>query len=45
MSLKRLKFEKKYRLYFFPLPQISSFSLGQKECANYEKIAYYECAY
>ena len=28
-----------------PLPQISTFSLGQKACAYYEKSAYYECAY
>ena len=28
-----------------PLLQISTFSLGQKGCAYYEKSAYYECAY
>ena len=28
-----------------PLSQISTFSLGQKGCAYYEKSAYYECAY
>ena len=27
-----------------PLPQISTFSLGQKGCAYYEKSAYYEWA-
>ena len=34
---------KKYRLFIFrnpPLPQISTFSLGQKGCAYYEKSAY-----
>ena len=28
-----------------PLLPISTFSLGQKGCAYYEKSAYYECAY
>ena len=28
-----------------PLPQISTFSLGQKGCAFYGKSAHYECAY
>ena len=48
MSLKRLNFVKNTRYLFFrnpPLLQISTFSLGQKGCAYYEKSAYYECAY
>ena len=48
MSLKRLNFEKNTGYLFFrnpPLLQISTFSLGQKGCAYYEKSAYYECAY
>ena len=28
-----------------PIPQISTFSLGQKGCAYYGKSAYFECAY
>ena len=48
MSLKRLNVEKNTGYLFFrnpPLLQISTFSLGQKGCAYYEKSAYYECAY
>ena len=48
MSLKRLNFEKKSGYLIFrnpPLLQISTFSLGQRGCANYEKSAYYEYAY
>ena len=46
-SLTRLN-DKKYKLFIFrnpPLPQINTFSLGQKECAYYGKSAYYEYAY
>ena len=48
MSLKRLNIEKNPGYLFFrnpPLLQISTFSLGQKVCAYYEKSAYNECAY
>ena len=48
MSLKRLNVEKNIGYLFFrnpPLLQISTFSLGQKVCAYYEKSAYNECAY
>ena len=48
MSLKRLNLEKNTGYLFFrnpPLPQISTFSLGQKGCAYCEKSAYYECAF
>ena len=48
MSLKRLNFEKNTGRLFFrnpPLPQISTFSLGQKGCACYEESAYLGCAY
>ena len=48
MSLKRLNVEKKSGYLSFrnpPLLQVSTFSLAQKGCAFYEKIAYYECAY
>ena len=47
MSRKRVNVEKK-RLFIFrnpPLPQIRTFSLGQKRCAYYGKTADYECAY
>ena len=45
MSLKRLNTEKNTGYLFFrnpPLSQISTFSLGQKECAYYGKSADYE---
>ena len=48
MSLKRLSVEKNTGYQFFrnpPLLIISTFSLGQKGCAYYEKCAYYEFAY
>ena len=48
MSLKRLNVEKNTGYLFFrnpPLPQISTFSLGQKGCAYYEESAYLGCAY
>ena len=48
MSLKRLNVEKNTGFLFFrnpPLPQISTFSLGQKGCAYYEESAYLGCAY
>ena len=48
MSLKRLNLEKNTGYLFFrnpPLPQISTFSFGQKGCASYEKCAYYGCVY
>ena len=32
------------KIFIFPLPQISSFSLGQKRCAYHGKSAYYEWA-
>ena len=47
MSRKRLNVAKNTGYLFFrnpPLPQISSFSLGRKGCAYYQKSAYYECA-
>ena len=42
-----LIFKLKGYLFFqnLPLLQIRTFSLGQKECAYFEKSAYYECAY
>ena len=48
MSLKRLKVEKNAGFLFFRnpvLPQISTFSLGQKGRAYYGKSAQYQCAY
>ena len=47
MSLKRLNGEKIQTLFFRnpPLPQISTFWLGQKGCAYYEERAYLGCAY
>ena len=49
MCLRRLNVEKNTGYLFFrypPLPQTSTFSLGQKGCAYYEKsVYYYECAY
>ena len=48
MSLKRVPVEKNKGYLFFqnpPLLQISTFSLEQKGCADYEKSAYYESAY
>ena len=47
MSLKRLNVDKNTGYLFFrnpPLPQISTFLLGQKRCAYYGKSAYYEWA-
>ena len=47
MSFKQLNVEKNTGYLFFrnpPLPQISTFSLGQKGCAYYEKSAYNEWA-
>ena len=47
MSLKRLNVEENKGSLLFrnpPLPKISTFSFGQKECAYYGKSAYYECA-
>ena len=45
MSLNRLNVEKIQACFRnSPLPQISTFSLGQKECAYYEKSAYDEWA-
>ena len=47
MSRKRLNVEKNTGYLFFrnpPLLQISTFSLGQKGCAYYEKSDYYECS-
>ena len=48
MSLKRLNVEKNTGYLFIRnplLPQISTFSLGQKRCAYYGKSAYQEYAY
>ena len=47
MSFERLNLEKNTGSLFFrnlPLLIISTFSLGQKGCAYYEKNAYYERA-
>ena len=44
MSLKRLNFEKNAGFLLFknpPFPNISLFSLGQKECAYFGKFAYF----
>ena len=46
--VKRLNVEKNTGYLFLqnpPLPQISTFSVGQKGCAYYQKSAYYECAH
>ena len=46
--VKRLNVDKNTGYLFFgnpPLPQISTFSLGQEVCSYNEKSAYYECAY
>ena len=44
MSLKRLNLESAV-FRNPPLPKISTFSLGQKRCANFGKYACLGCAY
>ena len=47
MGLDRLNVEKNICYLFFRNPtlsEISTFSLGQKGCAYYEKSAYNECS-